>query len=526
MKKSIPIGFTLSTIVAAVASGQSIYQLTSTTSTGLDLTAMSGYYADRMYGPSSGEIEFSGPLTYDSAVSASNPFQLIGRGGKIKVKKTASTNTTNLNRVPLKLYADDGVSTISQLYFYDLGYAGASLDIGRGYRMEYDYKNGNGEGWVSSDTIMVHDGGDLKSDYRLVVGGNMSVSVSVTSGASITAGQGLTLGLQNKSLSPVITAFMGITNGTVTAGGTDLSNGRAFTIMFNGGTWNADAAHVVIGEGGLLRANSISHSGAGNSRISFDGGSYKPASGESASLPLFNVRGYISWGSNHYPEPHMTVEGSNGHPIDVETALNRNLSGGTASGNRQINLTGDGGFTKRGAGTLTFNRLNDNSTCNYTGPTTILGGGIVVTNSVFKPGRGDLAVSDGSFLDLNSFDAEFAGATGAGIVTNGADSVSILTLGYGNTNAEFSVAIGERINVVKTGTGTLTVSGSALANTCDLTVEAGTVVFTGDSSSYGTVRVKSGATFDSRGTRFSCERIIKERGGTVLPPAATVVYVL
>ena len=33
MKKSIPIGFTLSTIVAAVASGQSIYQLTSTTST-------------------------------------------------------------------------------------------------------------------------------------------------------------------------------------------------------------------------------------------------------------------------------------------------------------------------------------------------------------------------------------------------------------------------------------------------------------------------------------------------------------
>ena len=26
------------------------------------------------------------------------------------------------------------------------------------------------------------------------------------------------------------------------------------------------------------------------------------------------------------------------------------------------------------------------------------------------------------------------------------------------------------------------------------------------------------------GTRFSCERIIKERGGTVLPPAATVLY--
>lgn len=312
----------------------------------------------------------------------------------------------------------------------------------------------------------------------------------------------------------------------MTAGGTDVTNGKAFTIMFNGGTWNQEAARIVIGEGGLLCANCISHYGAGNSHISFDGGCYKPASGESASLPLFNVRGYIKWGSTtSYPEPHITAEGINGHPIDVENALDRNLSGGSDGGNRQINVTGTGGFTKRGDGKLFFNRLNAKSTCDYTGPTTVLGGGLVVTNSVFKPGRGDLAVADGAFLDLNSFDAEFAAATGDGIVTNGADTVSTLTLGYGDTNAAFTVAIGERINVVKIGTGTLTVSGAALANTCDFTIEAGTVVFAGDSSSYGTVTVKSGATLDITGTRFSCGQLVTKPGSTLLPPYATVVYV-
>ncbi len=144
---------------------------------------------------------------------------------------------------------------------------------------------------------------------------------------------------------------------------------------------------------------------------------------------------------------------------------------------------------------------------------------------MFKPGRGDLAVSDGAFLDLNSFDAEFAAATGDGIVTNGAAAVSTLTLGYGNADAAFTVAIGERINVVKTGTGTLTVSGAALANDCDLTIEDGTVVFAGDSSSYGTVLVKSGATLNYSGTHFSCARIRKEHGGTILPPGATTIIV-
>ena len=505
------------------ASAQSIYQIAGNETT-IDLTAMSGYYADRMYGPSSRNFQFSGTFICDPSVSAENPFQLIGNGRQFEILAA----TTGFETVPLKLYNAEGITATSTFKMSRGTYSGGSLDIGQYNKFQHTYNAGwgGGEGVFLTSTINVHDGGQLfTTDSRLCFAVNMPATISVTNGASISASAGIRLGMQNQSVSTPVTVFLGITNGTVTAGGTAPNDGKAFTIMYNGANGGVENTRVVIGgESGLLQANCISHYSAGNSRISFDGGSYKPTS-ESASLPLFHVRGYNNWASTKYPEPHMTVEGINGHPIDVENALDRDLSGGSNSGNRQINFTGTGGFTKRGAGLLTFNRLNNKSTCDYTGPTAVLGGGLLVTDAAFKPGRGALTIADGAFLDLNSFNAEFSGAAGSGLVSNRSETVSTLTLGYGNADSTLTVEIGERVNVVKTGTGTLTVSGAALAATCDLTIEAGMVVFAGHSSSYGTVRVKSGATLDTTGTNFSCSRISREPGGTVLPPGATVVYV-
>ncbi len=507
------------------ASAQSIYRLDASVWDGntLDLTSMEGYYADRMEGPlTPGSIEFKGTFVCDPSVSAANPFQIIGNGKQIKVNAA----NTGFEALPLKLFNASGKTGTSTLSFLKGLYSGAFLDIGQYNKFTYDYNAGwgSGQGVLSTATIKVHDGGQMTADNRYEFAVNMPASVSVTDGASITGGGGIRLGRQNKSVETPVTAFLGITNGTVTAGGTAPGDGKAFTLMFDCANY-VDCAQVVIGgETGLLRANCVSHHGAGNSRIQFDGGAYKPTtSGEAASLPLFHVYGHTYGGS--WPNPTMTVEGINGHPIDVELGLNRNLSGGSTGDMRKINITGNGGFTKRGAGTLYFNKHTPNSVCDYTGPTTILGGGIVLTNAVFKPGRGALSVADGAFLDLNGFDAEFSGATGAGIVSNRAATVSTLALGYGDADAALAVAVGERVNVVKTGTGTLTVSGAALAATCDLTVEAGKVVFAGHSSSYGIVRVKSGATLDTTGTHFSCSRIFREPGGTVLPPAATVMCI-
>ena len=510
----VTVAISLSAVVQSVFA-EDIYQLNASMPSGVDLTAMSGYYADRMKGPTASYVEFKGPLTVDASVSPSNPFRLIGCGANIRAIKGSGFYT-----IPLMMYNDDGVTKTSVLDFWDGGvYSGECLDIGKYNKVRYGYGS-SGTFRFDCATINLHDGAIIEkagSNAGVSLGRNHQVSVSVIGGSSLTGTSFIYLGEQNKETENQVTAFMGITNATVTAGGTAYN--KTFVMLF-GVAGSGENCRVVLGSGGVINANCMTHHGTGSSRITFDGGQYKSLG--DTTLPLFYVHGLSYSGS--WSNPRINVEGINGNPIDVEIAYDRNLADGVGANDyRQVNFTGIGGFTKRGVGVLYFNRLYGGSTCDYTGPTTVLGGGIVVTNSVFKPGRGELALSEGAFLDLNGFDVEFCGATGAGVIKNGATTDSVLTLGYGNADSSLTVAVGEHISIVKTGMGTLTVSGAALANACNLTVAEGKVVFAGDSSSYGTVTVKSGAILDVTGTVFSCARCVKERGGKILPPKGTIV---
>lgn len=493
----------------STARAESVYQLNASTTEGVDLTAMESYYADRMEGPSSGNITFSGPLKVDPSISATNPFQLIGRGKQITVDVAGS----GFHSLPLKLYNADGVTGVSTLRI-QVGnvYAGQSVDIGNNSKFLFRANAGN-TAILQSGQITVHDNGILEGGANLVVGDNSSVSVSLASGASIVANYSLYLGRQTQSIQEPITVQVLLENSTVSVAGSNSSEDRVLYLLHNCDITNydTDSCRVVIGENGIISANQIQHHGGGRSAVIFDGGKF--VSNNNTDIPLFRVRGYTYQGS--YPSPQLFIKGENGNPIDIEIAQDRDFSTGSAGG-RQLNITGVGGFRKQGNGTLYFNRLNA-STCDYTGPTTILGGGIVVSNAAYKVGRGELALSEGAFLDLNGFDVEFCGATGVGIVTNRAETSSSLTLGYGNADSSLTAAVGERISIVKTGTGTLTVSGAALANTCDLTIEGGKVVFAGDSSSYGTVTVMADGILDITGVEFSCQNLVKN-GGKVLPP--------
>ena len=93
---------------------------------------MPGYYADRMEGPASGDVDFAGPLTVDPSVSASNPFQLIGNGRTINVTALGS----GFHSLPLKLYNADRVTQKSNLnYNANVSWANSfctleSLDVG------------------------------------------------------------------------------------------------------------------------------------------------------------------------------------------------------------------------------------------------------------------------------------------------------------------------------------------------------------------------------------------------------------
>lgn len=507
-------------VLSSTAFSQSVYELDASTTTGADLT---GCASGSMYGPESADIEFSGSLVGATGTAAS-PFEYIGRG-----KQTAITaDNSGFHLLPLKLRNEDGVTATATLKFNAYTTFGTgTLDIGAYNRMTFGYTS-NGKPQLAYETVSIHDGGALASSYHLYLGQNVSANIAVIDGGAITAGSSheLHIGRQTaNAYASRLTAFVGITNATVSAG----SKIALMVGALGQNASNDDPANCrfVLGEDGTLQTKQIWHGGGGGTEIAFDGGRvYSPD--DAVDTALFYVDGQAiktdGTSGSSWPNPKIWLTGVNGNPVDVEIDHDRLLAGGRSGDLRTVNVTGSGGFTKRGAGLLYFNQKGT-AVCNYSGPTTILGGGIVVSNSTFKVGRGALSIAEGAILDLNGFDVEFSGAAGAGIVSNQSATVSTLTLGYGDADGTLSVEIGERVNVVKTGTGTLTVSGAALAATCDLTVESGKVVFAGHSSSYGTVRVQSGATLDTTGTRFSCANLIKEQGGTVLPPAATVLYI-
>ena len=504
-------------VLSSVAFSQNVYHLDVSTTTGVDLT---GYDSGSMIGPATADISFSGSLL-GAAGTAASPFEYIGMGKQT----TVTADNSGFHTLPLKLYNADGVTATSTLKFNANGNTTAKfcanelLDIGAHNLVTFGYGSCYGQATLSGRDIKVHDGGRLTTSYRMYFGCDKPIGISIVDGGSISVSQSIRIGWQNSatsSLSEPLTAFVGITNGTFSVG--DIAY-----LQYNVDTSDYETANcrIVLGPNAVFSANQVRHHGGGRTDFTFDGGSFVSSSAD-LRTPLFYADG-TGYG-NTWPNPRIWLIGANGHPIEIEISADRELAGGKSSDQCMVYVSGNGGFTKRGAGTLFFNRKGK-AVCDYTGPTAILGGGIVVSNDTFKVGCGDLSIAEGAFLDLNGFDAEFAGATGGGIVTNGAAATSTLTLGYGGADAAFSVAVGERINVVKTGAGTLTISGAALANGCNLTVEAGKVVFAGSSSTFGTVTVASGATLDTTGTRFSCANLVRMPGATILPPEATVMIV-
>ena len=319
---------------------------------------MSGYYADRMEGPLSSDVNFAGTLTVDSAVSAANPFQLIGNGKTIRVTASGS----GFHTMPLKLYNATGKTGQSRLMFKSGGtYSGGSVDVGAYNVLYFDIN----DSYVNSASANVHDGGRIYG-IGLTFGQNAQTSVSVKDSATVEGDYYVRLGRQTAATESPVKAFLGITNATVKVGTTynAPNDGKGgVVLMFNAPASDTENCRVVLGPGGTIKTRFISHHGGGRSTIAFDGGKYTDQGATTA--PLFHVYGHSY--ANSWPSPWLFVEGINGNPIDIEISTDCNLAGGEVNGTRKICITGNGGFTKRGAGTLYFNRHNGaNSCCDYT----------------------------------------------------------------------------------------------------------------------------------------------------------------
>ncbi len=124
-------------------------------------------------------------------------------------------------------------------------------------------------------------------------------------------------------------------------------------------------------------------------------------------------------------------------------------------------LSGGGGLTKAGVGTLTLNTLNS-----FTGPTTVNGGTLTIADpagNALAASSSGVTVNANGTLGLSVPAATVASLSGAGNVSlnNG-----VLTAGGNNANTTFSGVIGSApgsatSGFIKTGTGTMTVTNNS-----------------------------------------------------------------
>lgn len=246
--------------------------------------------------------------------------------------------------------------------------------------------------------------------------------------------------------------------------------------------------------GGQLSAKQVErYDGAG--KVVFDGGTLK----------LTANQGYLFSG---FQTGDVTLEDGGG-TIDT----------GTYSVHMDVGLVGEGGFIKKGTGTL---NLYGAST--YEGATLISAGTLRAREAGVLSAASAYEVASGATLRIDSGKTQtIGGLSGAGTVQLGnppttnapAGGSAQLTLGGNNASTTFSGVLAGRGQLIKTGTGTLTLSGTNTF-TGDTTVSGGGLNVLGTLLS--SVTAESGARLGGTGTYGA----ITVGDGAVLAPGNSI----
>ena len=295
-------------------------------------------------------------------------------------------------------------------------------------------------------------------------------SLSLTGGTVSTNGQGLGTLTVVGDISTGLSTITSTISGQLSLGGAT----RSITVADGLATTDLSIA-ATISNGGITKEGlgTLALSGANTyigtttinaGTLALNGGS---ALSDIGAVVIANVSGATLSLASSETIGSLSGGGAGGGNVSLSgfTLTTGDASNATFAGS----LSGTGGLTKEGAGTLTLSRANT-----YTGPTTINAGTLLVGGSGALPSTSAVNVGSGGALDLNAsggFGSNIGSLAGSGLVLLGN---APLQMGFDNTSTTFSGVIRRNGSLAKYGSGVFTLSGT-LQDIGQFNIEGGTL---------------------------------------------------
>ena len=446
------------------------------------------------------------PTTFSGAISGSGAFVKSGTGTLTLAGANSFTGAANVNAGVLLAQNSSAFGSTS------LGTtvsAGAELQIDGGV-------------FVGAEPLTLSGTGVSGAGALRGISGNTAWSGAITLAASATVGADagtLTLsgsiGTNANTLTFSTTGDIrvdGVIGGsgalvksgtgalTLTAantfGGTMTINAGA-VVPQNASAFGATGAGTTVASGAAIQLNNASGVSIGAEPLTLNG------DGISGAGALDSIVGNNAWTGN------LTLAANTTVAVDADILT---LSGAIGeSGGAQS-------LTKSGTGMLILAGANS-----YSGATRINAGTLQLGADERIADNSAVVVASGAVFDLNEFNETVGSIAGAGSITTGTVGANALTVGGDNTSTTFSGALSGSGAFVKSGTGTLTMSGS---NTYggNTNINAGALAIDSDTrlGVSGTL-IFNGGTLRATGTFTSGRAIAMNAGGTIDTNGYTVV---
>jgi fibronectin-binding autotransporter adhesin len=361
-------------------------------------------------------VTFSGKtLALPSILSGSGSFTKSGSGGLILSSSSSYSGTTTINAGTLALTASGSLPSTTALILADI--SGAIFDI---------------SGVTSGSTIGSLAGG------------------GTTGGDVVLGTKTLTVG---DSTSTTYSGVISGTNGNLTKQGS--------------GTLTLDNANTYTGAT-TLNAGTLALSGSGSLASS------TALSLANVASAIFNISGVTSGSTIG------SLAGGGGTGGNVVLGTKTLTVGNSTSTTYSGVISGSGGLTKQGSGTLTFDNANT-----YTGVTTLNAGTLALSGSGSLASSTALSLANvvGAIFDISGVTSgSTIGSLAGGGTTGGNVVLGTKTLTVGDsTSTTYSGVISGSGGLTKQGSGTLTLD-NANTYTGATSVNAGTLALSGSGS--------------------------------------------